>query len=266
MYGRGSMDLSPARVVSIVGTRACTEYGERLTNQLVRELAHYDVTVVSGLALGIDTIAHRASLEHNIPTIGVLGHSLDRIYPASNRELVDRMMETGGVLSEFEFGTKPDRENFPQRNRIVAGMADVTVVIETKVKGGSMITAKLAHGYNRDVMAFPGGVDAPMSAGCNFLIKTNQASLIESIADLAYTMGWEKEEVRNQVAPQKQLFVDLEPAEQEVYDVFENQRKVTVDDISLLCGMPMSKTSALLLNLEFKGVVRSLPGKVYELA
>ena len=169
------------------------------------------------------------------------------------------------MISEFESGTKPDRENFPQRNRIVAGMADVTIVIESAVKGGSMITAKLAADYNRDVMAFPGPVAAPYSGGCNFLIKSQQAHLIEGIKDLEYTMGWEVESKVKKGA-QRQLFVELTTEEKQLYDLIEKLEKESVDNISLSVGMPVSKTSFILLEMEFKGVVKSLPGKVYCLA
>lgn len=264
LYGSGAMDLNPPRVVSIVGTRRCTPYGERMTQRLIEGLGEYGVLVVSGLAYGIDTIAHRTSVGAGIQTVGVLGHSLDRIYPSQNTSLVAQMKEKGGVLSEFDSGTKPDRENFPQRNRVVAGMADVTVVVETMVKGGSMITARMASGYNRDVAAFPGATDAPYSSGCNQLIKSNVAALIEGVDDLAYLMGWEKDE---QPKPtQKKLFVELTDVEQHVLGLLEKKQKESIDILSLEAGLPASKMASTLLELEFKGVVKSLPGKVYEVA
>ncbi|NQV53555.1 MAG: DNA-protecting protein DprA [Flavobacteriales bacterium] len=264
LYGAGNMRLNPPRIVSIVGTRSCTAYGERMTERLVDGLEGYGALVVSGLAYGIDTLAHRASVARGMQTVGVLGHSLDRVYPAQNESLVAQMKQNGGVLSEFEFGTKPDRENFPQRNRIVAGMSDVTIVIETMVKGGSMITARMAAGYSRDVAAFPGATDAPYSSGCNHLIKTNIAALVEGIDDLAYLMGWEKDKKPSSM--QKQLFVELTDVERQVFSVLEQRQRASIDNLSLDAGLPMSKTAAALLELEFKGVVRSLPGKVYEVA
>ena len=171
------------------------------------------------------------------------------------------MLENGGLLSEFESGTQPDRMNFPQRNRIVAGMSDVTIVVESGVKGGSMITARLATSYNRDVAAFPGPIDAPFSAGCNYLIKTNQAALIESCADLIYLMGWQKEESTH--SPQKQLFVELNEEEQKLFEALKDNKKQSLDNLSLKCDWTVSKTSTILLELEFKGLIKTLPGKMY---
>lgn len=262
LYAKGNKDLNPLKVVSIVGTRSMTEYGRELTDKLVEGLKPHGCLIVSGLALGVDVCAHRAALRHGLPTAGVLGHSLDRIYPSQNRAIFRRMAEEGMLLSEFESGTKPDRENFPQRNRIVAGMADVTVVVETAVRGGSMITASLAAGYNRDVMAYPGPVHAIYSSGCNYLIKSNQAALIESVEDLEYIMGWERGEKPDK-ATQKQLFVELSEQERLIYDLLQLRQRETLDNLSLGSGLPVSKTSTLLLEMEFKGVVKALPGKVY---
>jgi DNA processing protein len=263
LYGLGHMDLNPMRMVSIVGTRNNSAQSQRQTEALVDGLAAYGASVTSGLALGIDTVAHRASLKAGIPTIGVLGSSLERVYPSSNQGLAKRMQASGGLLSEFEFGTQPDRENFPQRNRVVAGMSDVTVVIETKVKGGSMITARMALGYNRDVAAFPGRADDEHMAGCNQLIKQNVAALIEHADDLAYVMGWEKE---TPSAPtQRSLFIELDEDETRLRAVLEVQKKASIDQLSLDSGLSMSKTASSLLSMEFKGAVKSLPGKWFEL-
>jgi len=261
LYSKGNMDLNKPYSVSIVGTRDCTEYGSRITERLVEELRPYDPLIVSGLAYGIDTISHRSAIHQGLQTVGVLGNSLDRIYPNSNRSLAEKMLENGGLLSEFESGTQPDRMNFPQRNRIVAGMSDVTIVVESGVKGGSMITARLATSYNRDVAAFPGPIDAPFSAGCNYLIKTNQAALIESCADLIYLMGWQKEESTH--SPQKQLFVELNEEEQKLFEALKDNKKQSLDNLSLKCDWTVSKTSTILLELEFKGLIKTLPGKMY---
>ncbi|MEX2596917.1 MAG: DNA-processing protein DprA [Salibacteraceae bacterium] len=264
LYGKGVFNLNPSKSVAIVGTRDCSDYGLKITERLVEALAPYKPLIVSGLAYGIDTCAHRSAVQYGLQTVGVLGNSLDRVYPAVNRSLADKMMQNGGLLSEFDSGTKPDRENFPQRNRVVAGMADVTIVVESGVKGGSLITARLAAGYNRDVMAIPGPIDSPVSSGCNYLIKTNQAALIESVDDIAYNMGWDREE--EQRSTQKQLFVDLNEEERVIVNALEEKQKDSVDNLSLACGWPISKTSTMLLELEFKGMVRSLPGKIYALA
>ena len=265
LYTKGEMNLNNEKIVSIVGTRNATEYGKKVCERLIEGLTLHNPLIVSGLALGIDVIAHKAALNNGLQTVGVLGNSLETVYPPLNRSVAEKMKTNGGLISEFESGTKPDRENFPQRNRIVAGMADVTIVIESAVKGGSMIMAKLAADYNHDVMAFPGPVDAPYSGGCNFLIKSQQAHLIEGIKDLEYTMGWEVESKVKKGA-QRQLFVELTTEEKQLYDLIEKLEKESVDNISLSVGMPVSKTSFILLEMEFKGVVKSLPGKVYCLA
>lgn len=264
LYTSGNMNLNVPKVVSIVGTRNATGYGTKITERLIDGLKAHDALVVSGLALGIDVIAHRAAVQTGLQTVGVMGNSLDRIYPYQNKAVGEKMKAHGGLITEFESGTKPDRENFPQRNRIVAGMADVTIVIESAIKGGSMITAQLATGYNRDVMAVPGAIDAPWSSGCNYLIKSNKAHMIEGIEDLEYLMGWDRQP-KAESQTQKQLFVELNEEEQKVYELLKEINKESLDNISLGSGMPVSKTSTLLLELEFKGVVKSLPGKVYSL-
>jgi DNA processing protein len=195
-----------------------------------------------------------------LQTIGVLGHGLDRIYPQENKSTAKKMLENGGLFAEFESETRPDRENFPQRNRIVAGMVDAVIVVETANKGGSMITAKLAAGYNRDVFAYPGPVDAPFSEGCNHLIKSHQANLIEGVKDLEYLLGWDMEENK---PVQKQLFVDLNGDEKIVFDLLNKQAKTSLDNLSIAAEMPTSKVSMLLLELEFKGLVQSMPGKMF---
>lgn len=265
LYTKGNMNLNNDKIVSIVGTRNATEYGKKVCERLIEGLVPHNPLIVSGLALGIDVIAHKAALQNGLQTVGVLGNSLESLYPPLNRSVAEKMKENGGLISEFESGTKPDRENFPQRNRIVAGMADVTIVVESAVKGGSMITAKLAMDYNRDVMAFPGSVDSPYSGGCNFLIKSQQAHLIEGIRDLEYTMGWQIE-TANKKSAQRQLFVELTDEEKLLYELIQKLDKDSLDNISLNAGYPVSKTSILLLEMEFKGVVKSLPGKVYCLA
>src|SRR5690606_1769334 len=201
LYFKGKGDLNPKRTVSIVGSRNATAYGKLICEQFVHDLRTCQVQIISGLAYGIDIQAHRQALKHDISTIGVLGHGLDRIYPANHRDTALKMLERGGLLTEFPSGTNPDRQNFPMRNRIIAGLADVTIVIEAAMKGGALITAEIANTYNRDVCAFPGGIDQEYSAGCNYLIKTNRAHLIRNTDDLAYLMNWEKED-KNKTAKQ----------------------------------------------------------------
>src|SRR5476651_53569 len=192
LYSKGNAELNMPKVVSIVGTRNATEYGKQLCSQLIEELQQYHILIVSGLATGIDTAAHRESLKCHIPTVGVLGHGFDTMYPASNRSLAEKMQANGGLLTEYPSGTTPNRENFPQRNRIVAGIADATIVVEASIKGGALITAEIANSYNRDVFAFPGRIGDAFSEGCNFLIRNNKAQLLTCTADLAYSLGWEK--------------------------------------------------------------------------
>ena len=264
LYSKGNANLNNQRVISIVGTRNATDYGKQLCQQLVDELAAYDVLVISGLAHGIDVAAHKECLRAKVPTVGVLGHGLDRIYPSQNRATAERMLKNGGLLSEYPSGTIPDRENFPQRNRIVAGLADATVVIEASVRGGALITAEIANGYNRDVFAFPGRVGDPYSEGCNFLIRNNKAALLTCVADLAYSLGWEKADDTKPIAEQLALPIDLSGDELTVYTLIrQNSVPLAIDDLTIKANMPMSQLAIILLNLEMQGFVRSLPGKTY---
>lgn len=264
LYFKGNTNLNTTKVISIVGTRDATDYGKKICTQLITELVPYNVLIVSGLAYGIDIYAHRAALESGLPTVCGLAHGLDRIYPSIHRATAEKMLENGGWLSDFTSKTIPDRENFPRRNRVVAGMADATVVIESKKNGGSLITAEIANSYNRDVFAFPGRIDDPCSEGCNNLIKQNKAALIQSAADLVYILGWEEKKTKKS-PQQKQLFIELSAEEEIVVNVLKGKTSVTIDDICIAAQLPMSKVSFLLLNLEFSGVVKSFPGKAYGL-
>jgi len=263
IYTKGEMNLNPARSVAIIGTRNATEYGKDAVEKLVSGLVAHDVLVVSGLAYGIDIFAHKAAVQKKLQTVAVLGNSLDRIYPYAHKATAERMLENGGLISEFETGTKPDRENFPQRNRIVAGMVDAVIVVETAIKGGSMITANLAMSYSRDVLAFPGRTSDPYSSGCNMLIKSNRAALVESIDDVEYALGWSKDET--QADPQQEMFEVLTEHEQSIFDHLKQKGRSSLDSLSFETGFSISKTSTLLLELEFKGVVKSMPGKHYSL-
>lgn len=264
LYFKGNANLNVEKIISIVGTREATDYGKSICDQLIRDLSGYQVLIVSGLAHGIDAYAHRAALDHQLQTVCVLAHGLDKIYPAINRPLANKMLESGGWLSDFISFTKADKENFPSRNRIVAGISDATIVVESKAKGGSLITAEIANSYNRDVFAFPGRVDDPYSAGCNNLIKQHKAALIQSAADVIYLLGWEKSTAIT--APvQKQLFVELKPNEELIVMILKEKQQLPIDELCLLCKLPMSVVSSLLLTLEFAGIIKSLPGKVYRL-
>lgn len=264
LYYKGTADLNVEKVISIVGTREATEYGRNLCEKLVADLSIFNPLIVSGLAYGIDICAHKAALDNGLETVGVFAHGLDIVYPSLHSNVAEKMAKQGGLLTDFMNGTNPDRENFPSRNRIVAGMADATIVIESKKDGGSLITADIANSYNRDVFAFPGKVNDVTSEGCNNIIKQNKAALIQSAADVIYIMGWEETKKRK-ASPQKQLFIDLKPEEEQLLNLLKEKEAINVDDLCLESKMPMSKVSSALLSLEFSGLVRSLPGKMYKI-
>jgi len=261
LYSKGNVDYNNAKVVSIVGTRQATAYGKDFCAKLVADLAPHKPLIASGLAYGIDVCAHKAAIKNNLPTAGVLAHGLDRLYPAQHNNVAKQMIENGGLLTDFKSGTIPERENFPKRNRIVAGMADLTIVIESSKKGGSLITAYIANDYNRDVFALPGRLCDTQSEGCNHLIKTNKAALIQSAKDIEYIMGWETKN-RAKVT-QQELFVALTPEQKTIAAIISKHQKIGIDELSLLAKLPMSKITSELLEMEFSGVVKTLPGKVY---
>ncbi len=264
LYYKGTADLNHSRIVSIVGTRNATAYGKMLCKQLAEVLKPYNVIIMSGLAHGIDAAAHKESLNYNIPTVGVLGHGLDRIYPAIHKELTLKMVHNGGLLTEFLPGTNPDRENFPKRNRIIAGIADVTIVVEASLKGGALITAEIANSYNKDVYAFPGRTTDEFSEGCNFLIKTNRAALINTAKDLIYYLGWDDEAVKKEEI-QTQLPLNLSKDEQQIVSVLKD-KPLGIDQLCVKTNLQQSKLAIVLLTLEMQGVIVSLPGKIYKLA
>ena len=263
LFFKGSnVDLfNHERIVAIVGTRTPSEQGRLLCEDFVTGLKKYDVLVVSGLAFGIDGIAHRRATQEGIPNIGVLGHGLGRIYPHEHLNLAQRMVEHGGVLSEFKHDAKPDRENFPMRNRIIAGMCDALVVVESANKGGSMISANLAFDYGREVFAFPGRVKDSKSSGCNYLIKNNKASLIENVEDLAQQLNWSESGRKRTI--QTLLFHDLNETEQLIIDVIRKKPNIPIDELTYETKLHPGILASETLNLEFKGLVRTLPGKRY---
>ncbi len=264
LFFRGNADLNKQRVISIVGTRNATAYGRDLCEGLVAHLKDFEVTVVSGLAYGIDICAHKACVKNQISTVGILGHGLDRLYPAQHRNTAEKMMENGGLLTEFPSQTNPDRENFPKRNRIIAGMADATIVVEASVKGGALITAEIANSYNRDVFTFPGRIGDEFSEGCNFLIRFNKAGLLTSYADLAEQLGWLDSKLT--LKKQQLLFpVDLNADESLIFEKLKLYEQLGIDDLAIKTNMPVSILAMNLLNLEMQGLVRTLPGKSYSL-
>ncbi len=264
IFYKGSSELNANKVVGIVGTRSATSYGKKICRELVNGLIQHHPLVVSGLAYGIDSCAHRSALEVKLPTVAVLGHGLDRIYPYANNALAEKMISCGGLITEFFSGTNPDRENFPKRNRIIAGLCDAVVVVEAARKGGALITADIANSYNRDVFAVPGRIGDPWSEGSNYLIRINQAHLYQSPENVEYIMGWrepEKKQVR-----QRQIFLEMTSDEEVIVKYLEAVNNSGIDEIMIETGLSTSKTSAALLNLEFEGVVKILPGKRYELS
>lgn len=265
LYYRGTADLNTSKIVAVVGTRNNSEYGKSSTEKLIESLKEQQVLVISGLAFGIDTIAHKAALKNNLATVGVLAHGLDRIYPQQNKTLAKQMTEQGGLLTHFTSNTSPDKQNFPKRNRIVAGMCDCIVVIESGIRGGSLITAELANGYNKDVFAVPGRSTDSKSEGCNYLIKNNKAALINTAADLLENMGW-NEQQKKTVKKQRELFIEFTPDEKVIVDILQLKENTQIDELYFKSGLSSSAVAQALLMLEMQGLVISLPGKIYQLA
>ena len=264
LYQKGDCDLNKNKVLSFVGTRNATPYGKQMCEKLIGDLRSrgHEVLIVSGLAYGIDICSHRGAMKNELETVAVLGHGLGNLYPASHKSTAMAITQKGCLISEFRFWEKPEPAFFVKRNRIVAGMADATIVIESGLKGGALITADIASSYNRDVFAVPGNVSNIYSEGCNRLIKSNKAALLESVEDLEYLLGWDIKDVK-QESRQMQLFTNLSDEEQLIMEQLKKNGDMPFDHIYLESNLPVSKVSALLLNLELLGIVKSLPGKVY---
>jgi DNA processing protein len=263
LFYKGTADLNTSKIVGIVGTRSNTEYGKSFTEKLVHDLAHLPLLIASGLAYGIDAYAHKAALKTGLPTVGVVGHGLNTIYPSEHRGMAKQMVaEGGGLLTEFFSKTKPDKHHFPLRNRLVAGLCDAVILVETALQGGSMITAKLADAYNRDVFAVPGRTIDKASAGCNFLIRHNKAHLLTGAADFLEVMGWNEREV----TPKKQraLFLELLPDEEKILQLLQEGDGMHIDEINTRSGLSSSAVAAAILGLELQGIAASLPGKLYK--
>lgn len=262
MFSAGNISLKDRKIISIVGTRQITSYGTEFCRKLIEDLAPLDPIIVSGFAYGVDIVAHQLAMENNLQTIGVLAHGLNQIYPKTHKKYMAKIEQNGGFMTEFWSTSNPDKENFVRRNRIVAGMTEATIVIESADKGGSLITANMANDYNRDVFAVPGRITDKYSMGCNNLIKTQKANVLTSAADLIYILNWDITKENKPI--QKQLFVTLDPDEQKVYDYLLKTGKELMDIIALHCDFPIYRISGLLLNMELKGVIRPLPGKMFE--
>ena len=270
LYYRGNADLNRSKVVNVVGTRQCTQYGKDLIHRFMSDLRRMcpQVLVVSGLAYGVDICAHREALDCGYETVGVLAHGLDQIYPYRHRDTAVRMVGHGGLLTEFMSQTNADKPNFVRRNRIVAGMSDACIVVESAARGGGLITADIAQSYGRDVFAFPGAVGMQYSEGCNHLIRDSKAGLITCADDFVKAMGWQDEALRQQAHTEgieRNLFVDLTPEETPIVDLLKQTNDLQLNILSVKTGIPIGQLTALLFQLEMKGVVKPLAGGMYHL-
>ena len=270
LFYRGNADLNQQRVINIVGTRHCTAYGKDVISRFVRDLKALcpQLMIVSGLAYGVDINAHRAALENDYETVGVLAHGLDQIYPPRHRETAVKMISQGGLLTEFFTQTNADKVNFVRRNRIVAGMSDACILVESAARGGGLITARLSRDYNRDVFAFPGRVGDEYSEGCNNLIRNNGAALITSAQDFVEAMGWITDAQLNEARQkgiERQLFPSLSPEEMQIVGALQKQNDQQINMLSVTSNLPVARLTAILFELELKGVVKVLAGGTYHL-
>ncbi len=263
LFQSGNINLKEQHIISIVGTRKITTQGISFCEELVEKLAPYNPVIVSGFAYGTDITAQRAAIKHNLQTIGCLAHGLDKIYPKVHKKYVDDIKRHGGFFTDFWSNADFDRKNFLKRNRIVAGLSEATIVIESAEKGGSLVTAEIANSYNREVFAVPGRTSDSQSVGCNNLIKMQRAHLLSNPTDVPYILNWQLNTEAKSV--QKKLFVELEPDEKYVYNVLKDNGKLLLDVIALKANMPTYRVASLLLNMELKGIVRPLPGKQFEI-
>jgi len=263
-YYRGIADLNAAKIISIVGTRRMTDYGRKLTEQFVKQLAEMfpELVIVSGLAYGADVCAHRNALRNSLLTIGVLAHGFDRIYPAAHRTIATEMLTHGGLLTDFMSGTNPDRKNFLQRNRLIAGLADATVIIESAMKGGSLVTADIAFSYGRDVFAFPGRTTDEFSSGCNRLIQINKAGLINSAKDLVVSLCWD---TGSASTAQPALFSFSEKPDHPIIRLLQEKGEFHVNRLAIEMDIPIHKLTSVLFELEMEGHIKAFPGGVYKL-
>ena len=266
LYYKGKQVFNSPKVLSIVGTRNATDYGIEQCRKMIRDLKenNHQVLIASGLAYGIDAQAHMAAIQNGQDTIAVLAHGLHTIYPFAHTNLANKIAESGALVTDFCTCDNPERNNFLKRNRIIAGLADATLVIESGKKGGALITADLAASYNRDVFAIPGRINDPMSEGCNMLIRENKAALVESFKDIEYSMGWDRSKEKPE-SRQMHLFTELSEEEQRIAEELKKEERLSPDILSLRTGMPVSKISGILLNMEFKALVSVLPGNYYRL-
>ena len=265
LFQKGAVDLKGRKILSIVGTRNMTAYGRAFCEQFVSEIAPLNPVIVSGFAYGVDITIQKLAMEHGLQTVGCLAHGLNQIYPKTHLKYAQKVMENGGFITEFWSTSSPDRENFLKRNRIIAGISEATLVVESAEKGGSLVTADIANSYNREVFAVPGRYTDRYSKGCNELIQKQKAHMVTSAAELIYFLGWELEEQKEASLPQqKRLFVDLDETEQSIYEYLQESGKQQLDALAFDCKLPIFRASSTLLTMEMKGVIRTWPGKIFE--
>lgn len=265
IFSKGNIDLNPERTIGIVGSRNASEYGKNITRKIVEDLSPYGPSVVSGLAYGIDIEAHRAALHFDLPTIAVLGTPMDKIYPGVHIPVAQSMMEKGGLITEYRIGAELNKANFPQRNRIIAGLSDALIIVEAAHRGGALITAEIAYSYNREVFAVPGNLQAKYSEGCNNLIRTMKAAIYTGPKDIEEALFWNQEAGTAQ-SPSTTIDLDsLAPEERSILQLLREHRELEIDRLSWMCNIPVSQLASKLLSLEFQGLVKANPGKKYSL-
>lgn len=262
LFTKGNFNINKKKIISIVGTRMMTPYGSQFLKEFIKEIKKFDPIIVSGLAYGVDICAHKESIQNGICTIGILAHGLDKIYPKPHKRVAEKMLENGGLFTEFWSGGSPVKENFIKRNRIIAGISEATLVVESANKGGSLVTSELASSYYRDVFAVPGRTKDRFSQGCNMLIKSNKAAMITSVDDLEYVLGWTPELKKKPI--QKKLFMEIKGDERKVYNSLQTSERMLLDQLALQTQMTVQKVLTILLQLELKGMVISHPGKFYQ--
>lgn len=263
LFEKGNIDFGQRKIISVVGTRNITSYGMAFCEEFISDLAPLDPIIVSGFAYGVDICIQREAIKQGLQTLGCLAHGLNQIYPKVHAKYQAEVLKNGGFFTEFWSTSNPERENFLKRNRIIAGMSEATIVVESAEKGGSLVTADIANSYNRDVFAVPGRTTDKYSVGCNNLIKQQKAHVLTSAADLIYLLDWDMEQKQGKNI-QRQLFIDLDETEQKIYTYLQSKGKQLLDSIALDCQIPIFRASSTLLNMEMKGVVRPLPGKLFE--
>jgi len=265
LFFKGNCDLNALKTIAIVGTRRATHYGKDVVQNIINQLRKHQVLIISGLAYGIDICAHRAAVEVNLPTLGVLGSGIDVVYPAVHKKTALEMLDKGGLITEQPSGAQPDAHNFPARNRIIAGLADAIIIVEAAARGGALITAEIANSYNKDVFAIPGSIFSEYSRGCNHLIRNHKANILTAVEDLEYLMNWNPD-TQNIIKPDDE-FVNLNEREKSVVKILRlNEREMLIDDLSWKSQIPINQLASVLLNLEFQGLIKALPGRKFRLA